>query len=747
MINDIINIHKTAIESNDNFGEIITDGFFSSKVASEMKKNDESMTEEVVNNIFLNASSILNQCPNPRKKGKFKKTGIVIGKVQSGKTSNFIALLALAFDNGYNLAVVIGGNTNELLTQNVDRIKRAFNVEVDKLKVLHTQKNHNEIIPEKIREFIENGSKVLIVTLKSPQTKTEKHMTRVSQLFNDPVLANETTIIIDDEGDQATLNAKVYSKNEKIEERISKTYKVALDIKEKINRHCFISITATPQANLLIATTDKLSPDFGQLIEPGQGYCGLSVFHGEEQDKYVKVIPDNEDSLLESHGGIPKTFYMALAAFYVSNAIRKSRGDDGVHSMLIHPSVKRYDHEKVKDKVNNLLSDWKKIIRLGKDDISYIKYLKPQLVEAYKMYLNEISLKKTFEELEDTIIFCIKTSSDSLIFNSDQKNSSSDANLYKTRIYLGGTILDRGITIKGLAITYIIRRAKGYQNVDNTEQRARWFGYKNVPLYNDYIDVCRVWATQKIKDDFASINESDEEMWASIQRNLKNGVNFKDLPRIFYLQHDASHKLRLTRPNVARTESLSWTEWKRQDYFNDSKIEAESNFELLEAFRKSLKGQIIDHGGVNINYYAYDVNFELFFNNVLSKYYFKKDDMFSRQLFEILLDIIKKKKLDILIDLCWVRYGWLEESRSINSDLTFKPPFYRGHDLNKNIYGGYDYYGDRSTCDQRPQKIQFQFHYLKAKNRPDLNFISPVICLYIPEKYAKVIQLVGHKDD
>ena len=44
-----------------------------------------------------------------------EKHGIVIGKVQSGKTSNFIALTALAFDNKYNIAVILGGNKNNLL--------------------------------------------------------------------------------------------------------------------------------------------------------------------------------------------------------------------------------------------------------------------------------------------------------------------------------------------------------------------------------------------------------------------------------------------------------------------------------------------------------------------------------------------------------------------------------------------------------------------------------------------------------
>ena len=741
MDNEFINAHLVA-DSDETFGDIVTDGFFATQVAKQMKKSDESMADDTINTIFSNAASILNQCPNPNKTENFEKTGIVIGKVQSGKTSNFIALLALAFDNGYNLAVVIGGNTTELLTQNVNRIKESFNVQGDSLKVLHSKDNHNLITPEKIKSFIDNGSKVLIVTLKSAQINNKKHMSRVSELFDDPIMSNETTIIIDDEGDQATLNSNAYSKEKDVEKRVSKTYKVALDIKSKIKRHCFISITATPQANILIKTSDKLSPDFGRLIYPGRGYCGLSVFHGEEQDKYVKVIDDNDDNLLDENSGIPKSFYSALAAFYVSNAIRKARGDNKTHSMLIHPSVKKFDHQMVQKKVDSLLANWRIIIKLGKTDIAYIKDLRPYFLNAYQMYINEGVITKPFEEIENTILDCVKKSSDALVFNSDQVNARSDAEQYNTRIYLGGTILDRGITIKGLTITYITRRAKGAQNVDNTEQRARWFGYKNVPFYNDYIDVCRVWARESIKQDFASINESDDEMWGSIERNLKNGVRFKDIPRLFVLQYNASHKLRLTRPNVAKTiEVLSWTEWKRQDYFDKNKINADNNYHLLENYKKSTNGFTVNHGGENVNYYVHDIDFSDFIEKVLKNYIFDSNDSFSVGIFIKFLTLIKVRKMDDKIDLCWVRYEKGYETRTIKNDYTIAPPFYRGRDTKENENGTYNYKGDRCTCDDRPKKVQIQIHYVKAKNRDDLNYISPIICIYIPESYA--FNLVG----
>ena len=94
-------------------------------------------------------------------------------------------------------------------------------------------------------------------------------------------------------------------------------------------------------------------------------------------------------------------------------------------------------------------------------------------------------------------------------------------------------------------------------NVDNTEQRARWFGYKA-----KYLDVCRVFTTRDIKDDFASILEHDEDMWASIERAQERGIPFKDMPRIFRLARSAY--LNLTRRNVARTDNFALSEWKQK---------------------------------------------------------------------------------------------------------------------------------------------------------------------------------------
>ena len=112
---------------------ILMDGYFQKKAEQQMLSDE--MSQEAVDSIFSNAVRILSHCPNPKTDKDVAETGIVIGKVQSGKTSNFISVLALAFDNGYDIAVVLGGNTLDLLKQNATRIESAFKVDAEKLTV------------------------------------------------------------------------------------------------------------------------------------------------------------------------------------------------------------------------------------------------------------------------------------------------------------------------------------------------------------------------------------------------------------------------------------------------------------------------------------------------------------------------------------------------------------------------------------------------------------------------------------
>ena len=683
----------------------------------------DDMSEESAEDIFKNANKILRKCPNPLKNDAISNTGIVIGKVQSGKTSNFISLIALAFDNGYQIAVVLGGNKKNLVSQNAERIEEYMNI--SGVVVLSTTDNDDILITSQIENFIDQGKKVIIVGLKH-----QKHINKIKDLFYRTSLNLFPTLIIDDEGDQATLNTQVKSNKKSV------IYKSALDLKESIKVHSFISVTATPQANILIDQLDKLSPDFGVLTYPGVGYCGLSTFHGDQQDKYIRIIPDDEPDLYSGFV-IPKSFKEAFAVFFVGGAIRKYRGDTKKHSFLVHPSQKKPDHKAAVEKINRIKDEWTKKAKIelsGQNDISYAG-LRKSLLSAYDDIKKTCINIPSFEEIEKDILNIIVQCSPALICNSDS-DASKNAKLYDYAIYVGGNMVERGITIKGLAVTYITRRAKGIANVDNTEQRARWFGYKE-----SYLDVCRIYTTKAIKDDFSKIYEHDEDLWSTIERSQKRGIKFKDLPRIFKL---SSSLLRLTRQNVATTESFDYSEWTKEDYFLFDKEKSDSNVKVVDDFKNNNIEKI---SNFIIKGHEYD-NYKIFKNfsysfvsdNLLNKLYYSSESNLNISTVRRLDEAITKLELNPTVDVVYMRTSESCGSRSLYDDGKVNQLF---QGRSKNITET-SYPGDASLPDEHPDNIQIQIHKIKPSNRSDIDYCSVLIAIYIPESIARKIDtLVG----
>ncbi len=704
-------INVTSPVENSDIWTIISDGYFKCNVERQMLS--DGMAQDAIDSVFSNAARILQHCPNPVNYDSVSRTGIVIGKVQSGKTSNFISVLALAFDNKYDVAVVLGGNTLELLKQNATRIQSAFNVGPEKLTVLKTNDNKSLINPDRIREFVENGRKVIIVGLKH-----HKHIGQIAEIFDNSFLAELPILVVDDEGDQATLNTKAYM------DSMSSTYESILNFRSKLRRHCFLSVTATPQANILIQAFDRLSPDFGELVYPGEGYCGLQTFHGESSDKYIKEIPDDEGNLLDVTG-VPQTVYKAMAMFFVGNAIRRSRGDSGTHAMLIHPSQKKYDHKIVENKIQGILSDWKNKAKMrltGRKDISYLA-LQQTLNAAYNEFVRDGVQCVAFEELELTALDCIKECSPVHICNSDE-NASENSLLYKTNIFVGGNLVERGLTIKGLAVTYITRRAKGKSNVDNTEQRARWFGYKA-----KYMDVCRVYTTKDIKEDFSTILEHDEDMWASIERAQERGIAFKDMPRIFILAR--SSYLSLTRKNVARTEQYELSEWKPQKYYIADEIIANENLEVFSDYRREhgTEIEVVEYNRIQKHAFIRGKRYSEIFNRLLSRIQAPENESLSKEFFDSLNEALKKCEVDPEVDLVWVRDEEHQE-RKILEDGSIQQLF---QGRNPNVNSATYYEGDRSLADENPNRMQIQIHMVKPSNMSACSHYSPAIALYVPE--------------
>ncbi len=51
---------------------------------------------------------------------------MLLGKIQSGKTKTFLSMIALAFDNGFDIAIVLTKGTKALTSQTLHRIRSEF---------------------------------------------------------------------------------------------------------------------------------------------------------------------------------------------------------------------------------------------------------------------------------------------------------------------------------------------------------------------------------------------------------------------------------------------------------------------------------------------------------------------------------------------------------------------------------------------------------------------------------------------
>ena len=69
---------------------------------------------------------ILELLENPLRDGEWDRRGMVVGQVQSGKTSNYTGLICKAADAGYKLIIVLAGMHKSLRSQTQIRLDEGF---------------------------------------------------------------------------------------------------------------------------------------------------------------------------------------------------------------------------------------------------------------------------------------------------------------------------------------------------------------------------------------------------------------------------------------------------------------------------------------------------------------------------------------------------------------------------------------------------------------------------------------------
>lgn len=167
---------------------------------------DKGFSEDTVKVMEDANTKILRQLSrDTRESGAIK--GLVIGNVQSGKTANMAALMAMAADAGWNMFVVLSGIMENLRVQTLGRLvqdlnSRGSNISWEAIdNPLPMDEYGKRLVDKKFKE----GSNIryLAVCL--------KNATRLKNLigwFNSDKSnrGNIRMLIIDDEADQASIN-------------------------------------------------------------------------------------------------------------------------------------------------------------------------------------------------------------------------------------------------------------------------------------------------------------------------------------------------------------------------------------------------------------------------------------------------------------------------------------------------------------------------------------------------------------
>jgi hypothetical protein len=492
------------------------------------------------------AQRILGRCHPPEKPAD-KRTGLVVGYVQSGKTMSFETVIVLARDNGYGLVILLAGTKNILLDQSEDRLIKDLGIDdgdggwSHQANPTKAKKNDIEAKLSSWRARPIDKRAVLVTVLKHTT-----HLNNLAELLKKLSLTNIPTLIIDDESDQAGLNTRAQAVRKKAAgtNTSSQTYAAILAVRNQLPHHSYLQYTATPQANLLLAQTDLLNPEFAELVHPGNSYTGGNSFF-KGNTGLVKVIPPSQvPSAQNTMQTAPKSLLEAFRTFLLVAAhhslARKGqpKGKDRNRTMMVHPAVLVSSHATY---INWIETAQKSLFGTVR------RMLKTNPASAHSLFQSEFdSLKATFPTilpLSDLIV-----AMDDDVFDDFQvveingtKQAEQKVKWKDTKywVLVGAAKLDRGYTVEGLCVTYMPRQLGTSAAADNLQQRARFFGYKK-----DYLGLCRIYLQGDVKEAFEEYVEHEEFIREALDNH--RGKPLADWRRDFIL----TDLLKPTRPNV-----------------------------------------------------------------------------------------------------------------------------------------------------------------------------------------------------
>ena len=460
--------------------------------------------------------------------------GLLLGKVQCGKTDTFLSIMGLCFDRGIDVAVVMTKGTNTLTKQTIERLNKDFRFFKDD----GTYGQKVVIYIYDILDLYKRGG-LSDYQLNDPANKfiivCKKENTNLKDLIelfeNSEVLRRKKVLICDDEADFAS-RAYYQSKGElsllRIAEHIEKF--VALPA------FCrYMQITATPYS-LYLQPDGTVQLRDGQEASPWlPRYTGLVPIH----DKYIggkQYYVDSQEGEIDDEGilhpanmygclyqpvdqicidilSARNEFYLesrahsenldslnfAVVSYLFAAAVRsiqkkKKSNKKYYSSCLIHCEINKHKHAWQEELITEIIEDIKQAFLHKANSDLHILDLESDAYESLKLS-NELGNRQglihekfpTFAEVEAEVKRILEYNDYTInVVNSEEPgkvatmlNEKGQLRLEQAlNFFIGGSILDRGITIDNMLCFFYGRDPKKFQ-MDTVLQHARMYGARD----------------------------------------------------------------------------------------------------------------------------------------------------------------------------------------------------------------------------------------------------------------------------
>lgn len=527
---------------------------------------DKGFSTKVVNTMDDILDTLTDLLGDPERDMKYKRRGLIIGDVQSGKTANYTGLICKAVDSGYKVVVLLTGTIEKLRQQTQKRIDEGFvgrdsdaliKQQEDKI-IVGVGKYDSSISPVCLTSTSDdfkqknasnlnfdlrniNGSVIFVVKKNSAVLKRlNKWLRTFNQNGDNPI--DNSILVIDDEADNASVNTKDSESPTAINGQIRELLK-------SFTKSSYVGFTATPFANIFIdpdnynemVEEDLFPKDYIYSLNAPTNYIGARNIFAEDGDASGMLVEINDDVMdpisIErilplKHKAqirvnrIPEDMKDAIAIFILANVIQDvdtQRKRENTHrSMLINVSRFTAVQEQISDLVKEYLKNIQNSCRLyGK--LSEETALQDEYIGRLKRVYDTIYKNVEIEWLviQDSLY---RSSAGIVVMTINQHSGKNlDFSAYKDglrMIAVGGLSLSRGLTLEGLVVSYFYRNSTMY---DTLMQMGRWFGYRG-----GYEDLCRIWMSDESIEWYRHISAATDELRDEVKRYEDSELTPKD---------------------------------------------------------------------------------------------------------------------------------------------------------------------------------------------------------------------------